>query len=344
MPQQKTLLIVGVGSIGLRHLRCFLSTGRVRASICEINPALRERAVQQHPIAQCYSSLEAALADRHDAAVIATPAHLHVPIAIRLAEAGMHLLVEKPVSASMEGIDTLRQVLQNRNLLAAVGYSLRSIPSLRAMKEAIASGRFGHPVQVIAICGHDFPAARPAYRETYYRDHATGGGAIQDALTHIINAAEWLVGPADRALADAAHQMLDGVNVEDTVHLLTRHGRVLGCYSLNQYQAPSETTITVVCEHGTARFENHMNRWRWMTRPDEPWHDEPGGQFSYDEEITHQANVFLDAMEGRVPPPCSLEEGIQTLRVNLAALASLDQKTWQTVGPDRPTEWKGAMA
>jgi len=336
MPELKSILIVGVGSIGLRHLRCFLGTGRVRASVCEIAPALRERAVQQYPIEHCYSDLKAALADRHDAAVIAIPAHLHVSVATRLAEAGMHLLIEKSLGTSMEGIDTLRQALERRGLLAAVGYALRSNPSLRAMKEAIASGRFGHPVQVIAASGHDFPAARPAYRDIYYRDRATGGGAIQDALTHNINAAEWLVGPADRVFADAAHQVLEGVDVEDTVHLLTRHGRVLGSYSLNQYQAPTEATITVVCEHGTARVEFHRNRWRWMTKPDEPWHDESGAQFSYDDEITYQANVFLDALEGRVPPLCSLDEGIQSLRVNLAALASLERKTWQLIGADLP--------
>ena len=103
------------------------------------------------------ADLEAALADQHDAAVIATPAHLHVPMAIRLAEAGLHLLLEKPLSTSMEGIDALRQTIQSRGLLAAVAYVYRANPVLRAMKEAIASGRFGRPVQVIARAGNTFP-------------------------------------------------------------------------------------------------------------------------------------------------------------------------------------------
>ena len=132
-------------------------------------------------------------------------------------------------------------------------------------------------------------------------------------------------------MADAAHQMLEGVTVEDTVHVLARHGRVLACYSLNQHQAPNESTITVVCEHGTVRSETHRNRWRWMTQPDEPWHDEPVTPLSRDDLFICQANAFLDAMEDRAPPLCSLEEGIQTLRVNLAALASIEQQTWQTL-------------
>ncbi len=307
----------------------------MRLSICEVNShvAIASRPKNTRSIG-IIADLEAALADRHDAAVIATPAHLHVPMAIRLAEAGVHLLLEKPLSTSMEGIDTLRHTIQSRGLMAAVAYVYRANPVLRAMKEAIASGRFGRPVQVIAACGQHFPTYRPAYRETYYRDRATGGGAIQDALTHILNAAEWLVGPIDRLSADAAHQVLEGVTVEDTVHVLTRHGRVLGCYSLNQHQAPNEITITVVCDQGTVRFEHHRNRWRWMTRPDEPWHDEPQEPLSRDALFIHQANAFLDALEGHAPPLCSLEEGIQTLRVNLAALASVEQGTWQVIGPE----------
>ena len=330
-PSRKNLLIVGVGSIGLRHLRCFQATGRVRASICEPNAALRLQVAGEYQVESNYADLEAALADRHDAAIIAAPAHLHVPLALRLAEAGVHLLVEKPLSTTLEGIDTLRRLLADRHLVAAVAYVYRAHPILRAMKEAIAAGRFGRPLQVIAVGGQHFPTYRPAYREIYYRDRANGGGAIQDALTHVFNAAEWLVGPIDRLAVDAEHQVLEGVAVEDTVNVLARHGSVLGCYSINQHQAPNEMTITVVCEQGTARFENHRYRWRWMIRPDEPWYDEPYEPLARDALFVDQANAFLDAFEGRAAPLCSLEEGLQTLRVNLAALASVEQRTWQTI-------------
>lgn len=335
MTQPKNLLIVGVGSIGQRHLRCFQNTGRVNLSICENNAKLRSQVAEEYRIDQHYGDLNSALADPHDAALIATPANLHIPMAIRLAEAGLHLLLEKPLSTGFDGIETLQDALRKRNLVSAVAYVYRAHPVLREMKNAIASGRFGRPVEVVATCGQNFPTYRPAYRDTYYRNRATGGGAIQDALTHVMNASEWLVGPIDRLSCDAAHQILEGVEVEDTVHMLTRHGQVLGCYSLNQHQAPNEITITVICDKGTARFEYHQNRWRWMTRPDEPWHDEQHEPLPRDAMFVTQANAFLDTLEGRVPPLCTLEEGIQTLRVNLGALASVDQQgTWQQIRPN----------
>ncbi|MCC6124634.1 MAG: Gfo/Idh/MocA family oxidoreductase [Pirellulales bacterium] len=331
MLELKEILVIGVGSIGQRHLRCFQSTGRARVSFCEIDPRLRRRIAQEYRIDRHYADLETALADRQDAAVVATPAPLHVPIALRLAEAGLHILLEKPLSTSLEGIDKLRSVVRERNLAAAVAYVYRANPVLQAMKAAVDSGRFGKPVEVVAVCGQHFPTYRPAYRDTYYRDRATGGGALQDALTHVLNAAEWLAGPIDRLAADAAHQVLEGVAVEDTVHVLARHGRVLGSYSLNQHQAPNEITMTVVCDRGTARFEHHRHRWRWMIRPEEPWRDEPQEPLPRDALFLNQAHAFLDVLEGRAVPLCSLEDGIQTLRVNLAALAAVEQGNWQKV-------------
>ena len=104
---------------------------------------------------------------------------------------------------------------------------------------------------------------------------------------------------------------------------------------LNQHQAPNELTITVVCEQGTVRWELPQNRWRWMVNPDEPWHDEQYEQLPRDAIFTRQANAFLDLVEGRVPPLCSLEEGVQSLRVNLAALASVEQESWQIVRTEK---------
>ena len=331
MSDPKAILVVGAGSIGERHLRCFQATGRVRLALCDTNADLRRRVAEKYGVRRTYASLDEAMTDRHDAAVIATPAQLHVPMAIRLARAGLHLLVEKPVSTRLDRVDELQETLRADGLTAVVAYVLRFHPALQAMKRAIDSGRFGEPVQLVSIAGQHFPTYRPAYREIYYTDHATGGGAIQDALTHMVNAGQWLVGPIDSLVADAAHQVLEGVEVEDTVGLLARHGRVLASYSLNQHQAPNEWTLSVVCRQGTARFELHEHRWRWMTEPDGPWHEETFGPLQRDAMFVAQADAFLDCVEGQAPPVCTLDEGIATLRANLAALASVRERRWQEV-------------
>ena len=318
------VLVIGVGSIGERHLRCFQSTGRAEMGLCEINDGLRDKIASQYGVASVFASLEDALEVAWDAAVVATPAHTHIPIATRLARAGVHLLIEKPLSTSTEGIPSLVEEVTSRRLLAAVAYVYRAHPMLASMRSALAGGRFGRPLEIVAICGQNFPFYRPAYREIYYKDRATGGGAIQDALTHLVNAGEWLAGPVDWLCADAAHQALEGVEVEDTVHLITRQSGALGSYVCNQHQAPNETSITVVCERGTARFEAHACRWRWMTEPSSEWVDEAAGPFERDEVFRRQAAAFMDALEGGAEPLCTLTEGIQTLKANLAALKSAE--------------------
>jgi predicted dehydrogenase len=108
-------------------------------------------------------------------------------------------------------------------------------------------------------------------------------------------------------------------------------GSALASYSLNQHQAPNEMTLTVIGERGTARCEFHEHRWRWLVEPGRAWHDEPIPPLERDALFISQANAFLDAVEGRAAPPCTLEEGLQTLRVNLAALSSVEGGGWQVI-------------
>ncbi|MGI8982808.1 MAG: Gfo/Idh/MocA family protein [Pirellulaceae bacterium] len=330
---QHRVLVIGAGSIGERHIRCFLATDRCKVSFVEINETLRQ-AVETRYSACGFATLEEGASESPEIAVVATPAHLHVEMATRLAEAGIHLLIEKPLSTGEAGIERLLALVRAQDLVAGVAYVYRSHPALADMRRMILKGSFGPPVQIVVVAGQHFPTYRPAYQQIYYRDRATGGGAIQDALTHLINAGEWLVGPVTRLVADAAHQVLSGVEVEDTVHILTRHGTVLGSYSLNQHQAPNETTITVICERGTLRFDAQKHQWCWMLRPGDSWEEGSSWHMERDELFTRQATDCLLAVLRLKPPTCSLADGLQTLRVNLAALRSVETGTWQTISAE----------
>ena len=324
------VVVIGVGSIGERHTRCFQATGRTAVSIVESKATLAEEISRRYGVT-AHGDLDAALAQRPTMAVIATPAPLHVSQAIKLVDAGVHVLIEKPLSISIDGIDRLRAVAVERGTTVAVAYVLRSYPVLAAMRQALQSGRFGTPRQLTMVCGQHFPTYRPAYREIYYANRAAGGGAIQDALTHMVNLGEWLVGPVERLVADADHLVLPGVEVEDTVHLVARQGTVMASYALNQHQAPNETILSVNCDQGTVRCELHNNRWLWMTKPGDAWQEEPFGTAERDTAFIAQANGFLDAVEGRSPILCPLEEGIQTLKVNLATLESVEHRCWVNI-------------
>ena len=82
MSRRASILIAGVGSIGERHLRCFIASGRADVSFCEVNASLSRKIAEQYTVAQSFDSFDSALAAKPDAVVICTPAHLHVPMAL----------------------------------------------------------------------------------------------------------------------------------------------------------------------------------------------------------------------------------------------------------------------
>ncbi len=328
MTERHRVLVVGTGSIGERHARCFLATGRAEVAICESLPERRSDVVARLGINQSYAGLdEAVLESGADVAVIATPAQTHIPIACRLADAGMHLLIEKPLSLSLDGVDRLQEVVSARELTAGVAYCWRFHPLLEQPHRFLEVASWGRPLEIVFQSGQDFPFYRPAYRDIYYNSRATGGGAIQDAITHALNSGEWFVGPIQRVGADAKHQRLEGVTVEDTVHVMTRqgiNGDVMGSYSLNQYQAANESNWSVVMEGGVVRIE--VGRMRWMSQddPSADWTVTDVPDIDRDTMYIAQANGFLDAVEGKCEPRCTLADGLQTLKVNLAVLDAVD--------------------
>lgn len=319
-----SILIIGCGSIGERHLRCFLRSQRAAVTACDPNPTVLQRMATTYGVPTVPDADEA-LAGGFDAAVICTPASLHIPLAARALGLGRHVLIEKPLSHSFDGIEEFRRQAAESGRRVAVAYVFRMFPFLTAAKAFLQSGEFGPLLHGSVSSGQPFHLLRPAYAQTYYRDRNLGGGAIQDALTHAANWMESVAGPTESVSCDAAHLALPGVEVEDTVHLNARHGRIRINYMLNQFQAPNETTIQLNAARGSIKIELHRQRWGTFAYGDQDWtwREQPAEE--RDAHFFRQAGHFLDELEGKPSPLCSLEEAVQTLRFNLAALASAER-------------------
>ncbi len=326
----QNLLIIGCGSIGERHLRCFQKTGRAKVIACDNNLECLKKIQNQYQVDIC-ENWDAALKNPQiSAVVISTPAHLHVPMAIRALEEGKHVLIEKPLSTSLNRVEDLIKLRDQNNLTAVVAYVLHFIPAVQAVKDFLDKGEFGKPFHIVASGGQHFPFFRPAYRDTYFNNHETGGGVIQDGLTHIVNAVEWMAGPSHSIYCDASHQVLDGITVEDTANMLGRNGDTLVNYSYNLFQAPAETTITVHAERGSIKAEFKKQRWSILPLKDEDWTHFEAKFEERDSLFISQANAFIDTIEGKKTRMASLEEAIQTQRTILAALKSFKTGTKQS--------------
>jgi predicted dehydrogenase len=318
----RQILVVGCGSIGERHLRCLQKTGRAQVVACESRPALLERVCQEYKVPGFANYSEALKSQSFDGVVICTPANTHIALASMALRAGAALLIEKPLSTNLDSVEEFQKEVEKSSRYAAVAYVYHSIPAFVAVRKLLDEGTLGKPLQVSVVAGQHFPTFRPAYREIYYTRHDTGGGAIQDALTHLVNTVEWLVGPTNRIACEARHQMLEGVEVEDTVSASARNGEVLVTYSLNQFQVANEMTFQIHCEGGSVMVEVHQQRWATFLRGTANWQFHPAPVSHRDDFYIAQVHAFLDALEGKPNSLCTLAQAIQTLRVNLAALES----------------------
>jgi predicted dehydrogenase len=271
-----------------------------------------------------FATLDDALSSqRFDALVICTPAHTHLALARRGAEHGAALLIEKPLAVTLDEVTETRAAIMHGGHFTAIAYVYHLMPWIQETREFIKAGTLGTVLHVSVNAGQHFPTFRPAYREIYYNKHSTGGGAIQDALTHVVNAVEWIIGPVTWVFCDASHQALEGVSVEDTVNLSARHGSVLASYALNQFQAPNESIIRLHCEHGSMMIEGHAQRWGVLRRGENEWSWHQTPLLERDDLFIAQANAFLDGMEGKPNPLCTFDEAVQTLKLNQAALRSV---------------------
>lgn len=317
------ILIIGCGSIGERHLRCFLQTGRARVTACDTNPALLTKMADIYAV-PVTSNWRQALATGFDAAVICTPAPFHVEIATAAMQAGAHVLIEKPLSQSLSGVDELIATRDRLKRHASVAYVLHIYPMLSDAREFLRRGDFGPVRQASVVTGQSFPFFRPTYAQTYYRDRKLGGGAIQDALTHSVNWVESVLGPSESVLCDCDHLVLPDVEVEDTVHASIRHGQALSNFAMNQFQSPNESTYLFNAAGGSVKVEVHNHRWGTFASGASAWTWHEVAPLDRDGPFTLQANAFLDQLEGQPSRLCTLEAAAATLRFNLSALASAE--------------------
>ena len=335
----RQVLIIGMGGIGKRHLRGFMKTGRTEISICEPSAAIREETASHHPIKAAHASLDAVDLAQFDLAVVAAPAHVHIPIAHRLADAGVPFLLEKPLATTMDGVDSLLDKVAATRLLVRVGYILRLRPWLSYARNCLAEGRIGNVRMVLFVSGQDFRKYRPDYQNTYYAKASMGGGAILDAASHQLDYALWTMGPVRQVCAMHDRLAFEGVECEDCV-LMNLHfaSGALGMIALNQFQKPNEASITFIGSEGNMSIDmisgivsfagdDSNKRGIENLRAD----DGLSALEFHESMFAIQANSFLDSMEGKPDSLATLEDAAANLRVALAAKESFTQQIIKTL-------------
>ena len=317
------LLLTGLGSIGCRHLRNLQTLGYRDVVLYRTGRStLPDDELGSLPVE---TDLDRALAHHPQAAIISNPTALHLPTALRAAQAGCHLLIEKPVSHALDGLDELQREVQVRGLYVLVGFQFRFHPGLRAIRQLIQEGAIGSIVHAHAHWGEYLLGWHPweDYRRSYSARADLGGGVIL-TLCHPFDYLRWLLGEVESVSAIAGRLSGLELDVEDTADItLQFESGAIGTVHLDYVQRPPSHWLQITGQAGTIWWDNAdgaVRCYRAETDQEEVLLVPEG--FERNTMFLDEMRHFLACVEGAEQPLVTLDDGIQALRIALAAKTS----------------------
>jgi len=328
------ILIAGLGSIGRRHFRNLIALGEKNIVLLRTRKAtLSDDELSGYPVETDIH--EALKKQKPDAVVVANPTALHLDVAIPAAEMGSHILLEKPVSHSLDGLDNLQQAAQKSGSRILVGFQFRYHPTLNKARELIHNGEIGQALTVHAHWGEYLPNWHPweDYRQSYAARAELGGGAI-GTLTHPLDYLRSLLGEVDALWSFNGHISPLELDVEDVAEIGLKFATgAVGGVHVNYVQRPPVHRLEIVGTNGTLHWDNTNGNLQFYKMPavfgsysDNPpapvveTFSPPAG-FERNHLFLNQMRHFIDVVKG-AQPICSLDDGVQALRLALAAKES----------------------
>jgi UDP-N-acetyl-2-amino-2-deoxyglucuronate dehydrogenase len=324
--------LVGCGRIAKNHFsalahhadRCEL------VGVCDVDRGALEQGAEATG-ARPYSSLGSMLAEsKADAFILTTPSGLHPSQAIEVANAGRHVITEKPMATRWEDGKRMVAICDAARVRLFVVKQNRRNATLQALKKAIEAKRFGR----INMVNLNVFWTRPQeyydsakWRGTWEYD----GGAFMNQASHYIDLLEWLIGPVENLHAYTA-TLQRNIEVEDTgvLNLRWRNG-ALGSVNVTMLTYPRnlEGSITILGETGTVRIGgvalNEMQHWEFA----EPREEDAGIlAASYETSSVYgfgHAQYYdnvISVLRGEAEPETDGREGLKTLEVLIATYLS----------------------
>ena len=248
-------LVVGLGSIGRRHACNWAALG-----LGEVWVYRQHGARQPEPLdvpIRTFATLDEALDAQPDAVLVTNPTSLHVETARRALQAGAHVLVEKPLGSSLDGVADLITLAERQRRVLAVGYQLRFDPGLGRLRELVHGGAVGRPLAARADVGEYLPGWHPweDYRQSYAARRDLGGGVVL-TLSHDLDALCWVLGPPTRVTAFARRSGALEVDVEDVAEITLQFaGGTLGSVHVDMVRQPPRRFLEVTGEAGVVRWD-----------------------------------------------------------------------------------------
>jgi len=317
------ILIVGYGSIGKRHLRIareYVPNADIRV--------LRHQECPNTPEYSngCFSKVEHALTFNPQLAVIANPAPFHLSIAQLLAETGTHLLIEKPISVSVDGVQNLIDTCRKHKVIILTGYNLRYLSSLQKYRELLKDNCIGDVLSIRCEVGQYLPSWRPDadYKEGVSARKELGGGVLSE-LSHEIDYLRWIFGEVDWVKATLSQQSSLAIDVEDTAHLIIgflpedTNKQPIGVLSMDFIRHDTTRICTAIGDAGTLRWNGVTGVVELFKLEAKEWHEVFKYNHQRDDSYSSEWKHFLDCVKNQKFPFINGEDGLAVLNIIEAA-------------------------
>ena len=276
-----------------------------------------------------FTDLDDALAEKPNAVFVTNPNAFHLPVALAAARAGCHLFIEKPLSHSLDGVDELIDIVENKKLVAFVAYQFRFHPGLRWIKSLLEERRLGQLAAAHIVNGEYLPDWHPY--EDYGGTHAArselGGGSLR-IQTHEFDYALWLFGMPSKVYAVGGHLSRLEVDVEDSVSVLMTcrdSGRSVPVHlHLDYLQRPPQRICEVIGDLGKVRYDYYANQVEFQDLSTLSLQSFRFEHFDRNEMFLDELRHFLGCLDKGEQPMVDVREAVRSLKIGLAAATSIE--------------------
>ncbi|HZH08887.1 MAG TPA: Gfo/Idh/MocA family oxidoreductase [Microvirga sp.] len=247
--------IIGAGHFGAVHARAMAKVKEVRlVASCREDRVAAAAFAAEHG-GKSYSDWRGLLDDPQvDAVLIATPHHLHEEIAIGAAQAGKHILLEKPMAPSVAACDRIQAAADANGVKLMIGQIMHfALPCLKA-KEIVDSGRLGAPV---AGSSWMIKLWMESNRRPWHLETASGGGMLMTAGIHALDRLIWLMGAPVTGVSAMTGTYFHDQEADDSALLGLRFagGQIGQVASIGYRDGAVSFAMDLVCEKGIVRID-----------------------------------------------------------------------------------------
>ena len=306
------LAIVGLGSIGRRHLR-LISEIRPDIKIIVVRSGHGSACDEEKMAVKITDSIGDAIKEGIQAAIISSPATLHLKQSLELAKNGIHLLIEKPISHTSDRVKELLKIVNENRITTMVGYVLRYDLGAMKFKNWLDNKIKGKILHARIECGSYLPDWRldQNYRKTVSALPELGGGVLLE-LSHELDYLHWFFGNPVDVQAQIRNSGTLDINVEDQADLLitSKQGYPI-TVQIDFNRRHIERKCKVLTTEGELIWDAVNKNVTWKGVNKEQF------KYEYNNErnsiYRKQLEVFFDCIENDNDPIVTVKDGINVI-------------------------------